>query len=94
MTSTNNQDQCRSWYEKSYSGKGFNAQRLYPNEELCHFLGREYLSKTDKEKREHICILEIGCGLCSNLWVIIKEGLDAYGIDPSSENIVLVGETK
>ncbi|MCK4823913.1 class I SAM-dependent methyltransferase, partial [bacterium] len=84
-----NQDQCRTWYEKSYGEYGFKAQRLYPNEELCRFLGREYFCKMPKEERKDIRILEMGCGSCSNLWMIAREGFEAFGIDLSTESITL-----
>ncbi|MBU1055042.1 MAG: class I SAM-dependent methyltransferase [Proteobacteria bacterium] len=89
MTKTDSNDHCRSWYEESYSDAGFKAQRLYPNEELCRFLGREYFLKTAKAERNQVRILELGCGSCSNLWMIAKEGFDAYGIDLSSEGVYL-----
>lgn len=36
------------FYEKSYSRSGINAQRRYPNEELCRFIGRNYLNNEKK----------------------------------------------
>jgi len=76
------------WYEESYKGSGFAAQRLYPNEELLRFMGRNYFN-FPVEKRKKIKILEIGCGSCSNLWMIKREGFDAYGLDLSSQAIEL-----
>lgn len=80
---------CSTWYDESYSKEGFNAQRLYPNEELLRFLGREYFFTTNKNGRKNIKILELGCGSCSNLWMVAREGFDAYGIDISPNAIEL-----
>ncbi len=79
----------KKWYENSYEEHGFRAQRLYPNEELLRFLGREFFSKIAGNKRSGIKILEIGCGSCSNLWMVAKEGFDTYGIDLSEQSILL-----
>jgi ubiquinone/menaquinone biosynthesis C-methylase UbiE len=81
-------DVTTEWYEKSYNKQGFNAQRQYPNEELLRFLGRNYFL-VPVQPRQSIKILEVGCGSCSNLWAIAKEGFDSYGIDSSSESIKL-----
>ena len=73
------------FYDKIYLSEGFKAQRLYPNEELLRFLGVNFFSKSEKKDRKKIKVLEIGCGCCANLWMISKEGFDAYGIDISKE---------
>jgi ubiquinone/menaquinone biosynthesis C-methylase UbiE len=78
----------QEWYEKSYKKAGFKAQRLYPNEELLRFMGRNFFS-TPYNERQGIKILEPGCGSCSNLWMIAKENFDAYGIDLSAASIEL-----
>ena len=39
--------------------------------------------------KENIRILEVGCGSGANLWLIAKEGFDAYGLDASSTAINL-----
>lgn len=77
-----------NWYDKDYKTKGFTAQRLYPNEELLRFMGRNFFG-LDLKKRNKIKILETGCGSCSNLWMIAKEGFKAYGIDFSPAAIDL-----
>lgn len=82
----------QKWYENAYSSEGFKAQRLYPNEELLRFLGRHYFSCTPREKRKDIKVLELGCGSGANLWMIAKEGFDAYGIDLSASAIELAGQ--
>lgn len=84
--------QVESWYDHCYATAKFKAQRLYPNEELLRFLGREYFSKTERKNRSNIKVLELGCGSCSNLWMVAKEGFDAYGIDLSKEAIDLGGQ--
>ena len=81
-------EQCRSWYDKSYAEHGFSAQRRYPNEELCRFIGREY-GKADRAARGSIQVLEIGCGSCANLWMVAKEGFDAHGLDISEKSLAL-----
>jgi ubiquinone/menaquinone biosynthesis C-methylase UbiE len=79
----------KKWYEQSYGENGFNAQRLYPNEELLRFLGREFFSKLPRSERKNIKILEVGCGSCSNLWMVAKEGFEAFGVDLSKKSISL-----
>lgn len=78
----------KSWYEKSYKNSGFKAQRRYPNEELLRFLGTNFFNK-DATDRKNIKVLEVGCGSCPNLWMIAKEGFDAYGLDLSDESLKL-----
>ena len=80
-------DKTKSWYEQSYAEEGFKAQRLYPNEELLRFLGREYFGSTAKNQRSNIRILELGCGSGANLWMMAREGFDTYGIDLSQNAI-------
>jgi|APSaa5957512535_1039671.scaffolds.fasta_scaffold67061_2 ubiquinone/menaquinone biosynthesis C-methylase UbiE len=78
----------KDWYQDSYESSGLSAQRLYPNEELLRFMGRNYFS-IPASKRKKIKVLEIGSGSCSNLWMISREGFDSYGIDLSSRAIEL-----
>lgn len=80
----------RAWHEESYSRDGFGAQRRYPNEELCRFMGREYFC-VPREARKNVRILEVGCGSGANLWMLAREGFDAYGIDLSAEAVRLCG---
>ena len=85
-------EKTQKWYENAYSSEGFKAQRLYPNEELLRFLGRHYFSCTERDARKSIRVLELGCGSGANLWMIAKEGFDAYGIDLSASAIELAGQ--
>jgi len=78
----------RQWYEEAYAREGYRAQRNYPNEELLRFMGRHFFSK-DGIDRSAVKVLEVGCGTCANLWMIGREGFDAYGIDLSAEAIEL-----
>ncbi len=78
----------QQWYENSYSQAGFKAQRSYPNEELLRFMGRNFFH-TPFAERKAINVLEVGCGSCSNLWMIGKENFSAYGIDLSAASIEL-----
>lgn len=82
----------QDWYEDDYSIQGIVAQRLYPNEELCRFIGRNYFNQSHlvAQQRRDIRILEVGCGSCANLWMLAREGFDAYGCD-ISKNAITVG---
>lgn len=86
--SKKNQNKVKDWYDKDYKLNGLKAQRLYPNEELLRFMGRNYFEYSYKA-RKNIKILELGSGSCANLWMISKEGFDAYGVDISNESIKL-----
>lgn len=76
------------YYGRTYMTQGFNAQRRYPNEEFCRFMGRNFF-EVPLEKRRDIKILETGCGSGANLWMLAREGFSAYGQDISSESIRL-----
>lgn len=78
----------QQWYEDSYGKSGAKAQRYYPNEELMRFFGRR-LFALPNEQRKNLKILEVGCGSCGNLWMMTKEGFDAYGLDLSANAISL-----
>ncbi len=79
----------RAWYEASYAHEGFRAQRLYPNEELLRFLGREFFSRPEAAPRHTVRVLELGCGAGSNLWMIAREGFAAHGVDISTHALAL-----
>ena len=81
----------KCYYEDLYSREGFAAQRRYPAEELSRFMGRHYFG-LPPSSRGGIRILEVGCGLGANLWMIAREGFDAYGVDLSAEAIHLCGD--
>jgi len=81
-------DKTKTWYEDSYRRQSFQAQRLYPNEELLRFFGHHFF-RLDRAARRKVKVLEVGCGSCSNLWMVAREGFDAYGLDLSSEAIKL-----
>lgn len=76
------------FYNRAYKNNGLNAQRQYPNEELCRFMGRNFFQIPYNE-RSNIKILETGFGVGANLWMIAKEGFDTYGIDNSEEALGL-----
>jgi len=75
-------------FEKRYKREGFAFQRRYPNEQVIQFLASYYFS-FPRSKRKKIRVLELGCGSGANLWVIAKEGFDAYGIDLAPTSIEL-----
>ena len=78
----------KDWYEESYKEGGIASQRRYPNEELLRFFGVNFFDK-DVCNRNDIKVLEVGCGSCSNLWMIAREDFDAYGLDLSDESLLL-----
>ncbi|MDB5526939.1 MAG: type 11 methyltransferase [Devosia sp.] len=79
------------FYEGTYLAQGFGAQRRYPNEELCRFMGRRFFS-VPSAQRKTIRVLDAGCGSGANLWMIAREGFDAVGIDLSPAAIELSRE--
>lgn len=81
-------EKTKIWYEQEYTEEGFAAQRLYPNEELLRFMGRNFFG-VPFHRRNNTKILEVGCGSCSNLWMIAREEFQAYGIDLSQSAIAL-----
>jgi SAM-dependent methyltransferase len=83
--------EAEQWYEESFSQSGFSAQRKYPNEEFCRFMGRNFFP-FETAKRQETQILEVGCGSGSNLWMIAAEGFQAYGLDFSASAIKLTGK--
>lgn len=76
------------FYENAYLIEGFGAQRRYPNEELCRFMGRRFFSMPYGQ-RKAVRILETGSGSGANLWMIAREGFDAVGIDLSPAAVEL-----
>jgi ubiquinone/menaquinone biosynthesis C-methylase UbiE len=76
----------KDFYEASYRRDGRFAQRRYPNEELCRYIGRNFKQTSE---RKGILILEVGCGSCSNVWMLAKEGFNVYGCDISEESIMI-----
>ena len=81
-------DICLNFYQSSYLTHGIG--RRYPNEELARFIGTRF-SISSAEKKA-IKILDMGCGCANNLWMIAREGFDAYGIDFSPEAVRLSKE--
>jgi len=78
----------QAWYEANYGEAGFESQRRYPNEELCRFMGRHFF-RVPADRRKDVRILEAGCGSGANLWMIAREGFDAWGLDFSETSIAL-----
>lgn len=73
-------------FERQYAKLGFSSQRRYPNESFLAFIGANF-GQLPAEKRSEIKILELGCGSGANLWMIAREGFDAYGIDFSETGL-------
>lgn len=82
---------AKEFYDATYGHQGLAAQRRYPNEELCRFMGRNFFGIPHMNRSE-VRILEVGCGSGANLWMIAREGFNAYGIDFSPEAIRLCAE--
>ena len=74
------------WYQQSYRNLGRNAQRKYPNEELCRFVGRRF-SHLSNEERSRLRVLEVGCGSGGNLRMLSEENFQVYGVDLSTEGL-------
>ncbi|BEU86829.1 hypothetical protein TAMA11512_02930 [Selenomonas sp. TAMA-11512] len=75
-------------YSRQYEKRGIGAQRWYPNTELLSFLGSHgFMGNPEGNRGKKI--LEVGCGSGANLWMLAKEGFDAYGVDGSEEAIKL-----
>ena len=70
-------------WEKIHSTRDWGR---YPNEELVRFIGRNYF-KLLKRERKKIKILELGIGQGANVWFLIREGFDVYGIDMSKSAV-------
>lgn len=85
---TQGTNSARRYFDSEYSERGFEAQRRYPNEELCRFMGRNYFGLT-ADQRAKTNVLEAGCGAGANLWMIAREGFNAIGIDLSAPAIRL-----
>tara|TARA_A100000171_G_C2131141_1_gene146809 strand:+ start:1822 stop:2535 length:714 start_codon:yes stop_codon:yes gene_type:complete len=82
----------KNFYEQSYCDKGITAQRKYPNEELCRFIGRRFGDLSHLQKQE-LKAVEMGCGSGANLWMLAHEGFDTYGVDFSGEALSLCKKT-
>lgn len=75
-------------FEQLYKEKGVSSQRRYPNESLLVFFGSHYFHLSPEERKK-ISVLELGCGSGANLWMVAREGFDAYGIDNAPTGIKL-----
>ncbi len=70
----------KSWDENWQSVFIENEWGKYPAESVIRFVARNFY----KSKRNEIKILEVGCGTGANIWYLLRENFDAYGIDGSS----------
>lgn len=82
---------ARAWNDAQYAESGLAAQRRYPNEEFIRFLAGYFLDIPLAERR-NVHILEVGSGSGANLWVIAREGFDAYGLEISEAGAKLCRE--
>lgn len=83
----------QSFYDNSYISQGIKAQRRYPNEEFCRFIGSHWLNSTTHEERHCLRLLEVGAGSGANLWMAAKEGFDVYGLELSPHGVAICKET-
>ena len=80
--------ECVDKLSRQYEKSGIGAQRWYPNTELLSFLGcHGFLG--NPARNHDTKILELGCGSGANLWMLVKEGVDTYGMDGTEEAIKL-----
>jgi ubiquinone/menaquinone biosynthesis C-methylase UbiE len=70
----------QSWDKKWQSVFIENEWGKYPAESVIRFVAKNFY----KSNRSEIKILEVGCGTGANIWYLLREGFDAYGIDGSS----------
>ena len=87
MPDQNRRDSVQAYYDSIYDRLGIGAQRRYPNEEFCRFLGSTWLNSTTRAQRSSLRLLEVGCGSGANLWMAAREGFQAYGIDLSEKAV-------
>lgn len=71
-------------WEQIFSTKNWGK---YPNEEAVRFVFRHLLNRPNIPRPADTKVLDLGCGAGSNLWMLCKEGFQAYGIDGSSSAI-------
>ena len=70
----------KSWDQNWQSVFIENEWGKYPPESVIRFVARNFY----KSNRKEIKILEVGCGTGANIWYLLRERFDAYGIDGSS----------
>ena len=70
------------FWESLYK-KNWEKQRIFPNEELCRFLGRNFKKKFGKK----INILDVGCGTGNNFQTFLHYGFNIFAIDVSEKCI-------
>lgn len=81
-------DHDNNSFNKLYLERGISSQRRYPNDSLICFMAANFFDLSQRERRE--CrILELGCGSGANIWMLAKEGFDAWGLDLSPAGIAL-----
>ena len=85
-------DRVSAFFEQFYGVDARRLLRRYPNEELLRFFGRNFLDMPF-ERRRTTRVLEVGCGSGANLWMIAREGFDAFGIDFSRDALALCEQT-
>lgn len=69
-----------SWDKKWQSVFTENEWGKYPAESVIRFMAKNFY----KKNRSEIKVLEVGCGTGANIWYLLRERFDAYGIDGSS----------
>ncbi|WKE66724.1 class I SAM-dependent methyltransferase [Gallaecimonas kandeliae] len=75
-------------FENLYQAKGLQSQRRYPNDALIGFLAGRFF-RLPAAERSQVKVLELGCGSGANLWMVAREGFDAYGLDYAPSGLAL-----
>ena len=80
------------YYDEQYRRYGVKAQRQYPNEELCRFIFSMF-GKLPFDQRKEVKLLELGCGVGGNLWMLAYEGFTVAAIDMNFNALAITCDT-
>ena len=69
--------------DEFWDGSHQSRQLSYPWDAVVSFIFRN----VPKRIKSSVNVLEVGCGDGNNLWVVVREGFNAYGIDGSAAAI-------
>ena len=75
-----------AYYKNQYSQYGHSAQRHYPNEELCRFIGSKFGGISHQERFE-LSVLEVGCGERQCEEYFAQRGFHYVGVDIENHGI-------
>ncbi len=90
-------DDCKSEWNKSYNNKDNFV--FYPHEEIIRFVSKNIRKQVSLDKYENVHastkvprILDLGCGIGRHIIYCNAMGLDAYGVDLSTEAVAFASE--